>query len=91
MHAFISSRFDQFLQDLEHLVNIDSGSGHAPGLTAVARFLQARFGRIGWETRALEFDGGAAPCLEVVNPSRRPADQPFDFATAGHGAPASAT
>ncbi|HSV94203.1 MAG TPA: M20 family metallopeptidase [Desulfobacterales bacterium] len=84
MHAYIASRFDQFLQDLEHLVNIDSGSGHAPGLTAVARFLQERFGCIGWDTRALEFDGGAAPCLEVVNRSRRPADEPFDFLFLGH-------
>ena len=84
MHAYIASRFDQFLQDLEHLVNIDSGSGHAPGLAAVARFFQERFDGIGWHTRALELDGGAAPCLEIVNRSRRLADEPFDFLLLGH-------
>jgi glutamate carboxypeptidase len=84
MHSYIASRYDQFLQDLEALVNVDSGSGHGPGLATVARFLQERFGRLGWHTRALEFDGGSAPCLEVVNRKGLQADERFDFLFLGH-------
>ncbi len=84
MDAYIASHYDQFLQDLETLVNVDSGSGHAPGLVAVARFFQERFDRLGWHTRALEFDGGAAPCLEVVNRKGHPATDRFDFLFLGH-------
>ena len=84
MHAYIASRYDQFLQDLETLVNVDSGSGHAPGLSRVARFFQERYDRLGWSTRALEFDGGSAPCLEVINRRGLPADPPFDFLFLGH-------
>jgi glutamate carboxypeptidase len=84
MHPYIASRYDQFLRDLGTLVNIDSGSGHAPGLAAVARFFQERFDRLGWHTRALEFNGGAAPCLEVVNRRNRPAGEPFDVLCLGH-------
>jgi len=84
MHAYIASRYDQFLQDLEALVNVDSGSGHAPGLATLARFLQERFDRLGWRTRALEFNGGAAPCLEVVNQESRQSGKRFDFLFLGH-------
>jgi glutamate carboxypeptidase len=84
MHSYIASRYGQFLQDLETLVNVDSGSGHAPGLAAVARFFQERFDRLGWHTRALEFDSGAAPCLEVVSRRGLQADDRFDFLFLGH-------
>jgi glutamate carboxypeptidase len=84
MDAFIASRYDQFLQDLETLVNVDSGSGHGPGLATVARFFQGRFDRLGWHTRALEFDGGSTPCLEVFNRKGPAADERFDFLFLGH-------
>ena len=84
MDAYIASRYDQFLQDLEALVNVDSGSGHGPGLATVARFFQERFDRLGWHTRALEFDGGSAPCLEVVNRKADQASGRFDFLLLGH-------
>ena len=84
MESYIASRYDQFLQDLETIVNVDSGSGHGPGLTTVARFFQERFDRLGWHTQALEFDGGSAPCLEVVNRKGLQADERFDFLFLGH-------
>ncbi len=84
MHVYIASRYDQFLRDLETLVNVDSGSGYAPGLATVARFFRERFERLGWHARALEFDGGSAPCLEVANRQGLPADQRFDFLFLGH-------
>jgi glutamate carboxypeptidase len=84
MHAYIASHYDQFLRDLETLVNVDSGSGYAPGLATVARFFRERFERLGWHARALEFDGGSAPCLEVANRQGLPADERFDFLFLGH-------
>jgi len=84
MHSYIASRCDQFVQDLETLVNVDSGSGDAPGIATVARFFQERFDRLGWPTRLLEFDGGSAPCLEVVNRKGLQTDRRFDFLFLGH-------
>jgi glutamate carboxypeptidase len=84
MNSYIASRYGRFLQDLETLVNVDSGSGQAQGLTTVARFFQERFDRLGWHTRLLEFNGGAAPCLEVLNRNSQPAAGRFDFLLLGH-------
>jgi glutamate carboxypeptidase len=89
MHSYIASRCDQFVQDLETLVNVDSGSGDAPGLATVARFFQERFDRIGWPTRLLEFAGGAAPGLGVVNPKAHRATERFVFLLLGHMDPVS--
>ncbi|MCU0559320.1 MAG: M20 family metallopeptidase [Desulfobacterales bacterium] len=75
---------DRFLHDLEAIVNVDSGSGHAPGLSAVAAFFQQRFDRLGWQTRRLEFEAGAVPCLEATNRRDRPTEERFDFLFLGH-------
>ncbi len=80
----ISERYDQFLQDLEAVVNMDSGSGHAPGLAQVATFFQERFERLGWRVARLDFEAGAVPCLEVVNAGKRSGDGAFDFLFLGH-------
>ncbi len=79
-----ASRYDLFLRDLETIVNLDSGSGHAPGLAAVAGFFQQRFERLGWHTRRIEFDAGAVPCLEVVNRRGLGTDARLDFLFLGH-------
>jgi len=78
MHAYIASRYDQFLQDLETLVNVDSAAG-TPRAVEGRPVFQERYDRLGWHTRVLEFDGGSAPCLEVINRRGLPADPPFDF------------
>ena len=39
MKVFIGSRIDDFLNDLEILVNIDSSSDNIAGIEAVAQFL----------------------------------------------------
>jgi len=84
MQAHIESRYDQFLQDLESLVNVDSGSGHSPGIAEVARFFQERFDRLGWPTRMLAFDNGSVPCLEVANRRELRPQERFDFLFLGH-------
>ena len=75
MYDIIASRYDQFISDLETVVNIDSGSHYAEGLVKVAGFFQHRFDQIGWITRRHAFDDGKVPCLEVSN-------RPFDGDTA---------
>jgi glutamate carboxypeptidase len=84
MTTQISSRYPQFLQDLEAVVNVDSGSGHAGGLAQVAAFFQQRFERLGWRVRRLDFEGGAVPCLEVVNGAGGTGEGSFDFLLLGH-------
>ncbi|MEW5910353.1 MAG: M20/M25/M40 family metallo-hydrolase, partial [Thermodesulfobacteriota bacterium] len=84
MRALIESRYGQFLNDLETLVNTDSGSGNAFGLTAVADFLRKRFERLGWPTRLMQFDGGSVPCIETVNRKLSGEKALFDFLLLGH-------
>ena len=84
MGTQVSARYEQFLQDLEAVVNMDSGSGDAPGLAKVATFFQERFERLGWQVRRFEFQAGAVPCLEIVNRESRPGDGKFDFLFLGH-------
>ncbi len=84
MHSYIESRYNQFLKDLETIVNVDSGSGYAPGIGRVAAFFQDRFEKLGWDVRRLDLEAGTVPCLEVVNGrGRREAGQ-FDFLLLGH-------
>jgi len=84
MIEFIENRFEKFLIDLEAIVNIDSGSGYAPGLEAVSAFFQERFQKIGWMTTPYSFDAGKVPCLEAVNKPHSPNDSTFDLLFMGH-------
>ncbi len=84
MHSFIESRYNQFLQDLETIVNVDSGSGYAPGIGRVAAFFQDRFERLGWDVCRLDLEAGKVPCLEVVNGRGRREDGQYDFLLLGH-------
>ena len=54
MLEYIVSRHDQFLKDLETLVNIDSGSLYAEGIEKIAAFFQKRFAQLtgcAWRSR----------------------------------------
>ena len=42
MYDTIASHYDQFLNDLETIVNIDSGSHYAAGMEKIAAFFQER-------------------------------------------------
>lgn len=84
MPSDMAARYELFLKDLETIVNVDSGSGHAPGLAAVASFFEERFERLGWHTRRLDFEAGAVPCLEVVNHRGLEAEGRLDFLFLGH-------
>ncbi len=84
MNEKISERYDQFLLDLEDVVNMDSGSGHASGLAQVAAFFEERFARLGWRVTRFDFEDGSVPCLEIVNGGGGSAGAVFDFLFLGH-------
>ena len=84
MLDYIASRYDQFINDLETIVNIDSGSGYAPGIGKVAAYFQERFSKLGWYVQTLSFADGDVPCLEVANVDPRATGVEFDFLFLGH-------
>ena len=84
MLEYIASRHDQFLKDLETIVNIDSGSLYAEGIEKIAAFFQKRFERLNWETKIYSFAEGKVPCLETANANPSEADTKFDFFFIGH-------
>ena len=84
MQNTIESRYDQFLVDLETVVNIDSGSSNAAGLEAVRTFFLDRFSKLGWNTLSHDFDSGKVPCLEVTSRRLSGPDDRYDFLFLGH-------
>jgi len=84
MLDYIASRYDQFIKDLETIVNIDSGSRYAPGVSKIAAFFHKRFENLQWYTRALAFADGDVPCLEASNVDPSGTDVEFDFLFLGH-------
>ncbi|MGD8962895.1 MAG: M20 family metallopeptidase [Desulfobacterales bacterium] len=84
MYDMIASRYDQFVSDLETVVNIDSGSHYTEGLNQVAGFFQERFDRIRWKTTRHAFDDGKVPCLEVSNRPLDGDDAALDLLFIGH-------
>ena len=57
----------EFLQDLETLVNIDSGSRCPEGIRKVAEFFKGKFETLGWVVKVHELDEKIGPCLEIYN------------------------
>ncbi len=62
-----SIQLDEFLKDLEILVNIDSGSKHPAGGAEVARRMQEKYSEMGWQVKKHSFSDAVGPCLEVTN------------------------
>ncbi len=58
---------NQYLKDLEQLVNIDSGSNYPEGTQKIANFFQDKFSQIGWTVTKHQFDDTIGPCLEITN------------------------
>ena len=71
---------DEYLADLEQLVNLDSHSFDPQGVGRVAAFFRERFSDLGWRVAEQTVDDSVGPCLEIVN---RPADR-YDFLLLGH-------
>lgn len=70
---------EQYLRDLEHLVNIDSHTADPEGVEAVAGFFERAFAEAGWSVRRVDIGAGAGPCLEATN-----GEPPYDALLLGH-------
>ncbi len=57
----------QFLEELEYLVNIDSGSGTASGIRQIASFFADKYQDLGMEVKQKTFDPMYGPCVEAMN------------------------
>lgn len=84
MNAYIATRYNQFLQDLETVVNIDSASDHLPGLTQVATFFERRFSALGWYVKTQQFLEGFGPCLQNSNVDPDTFQRQYDVLCLGH-------
>ena len=84
MLDYIASRYDQFVEDLETIVNIDSGSGYSAGIRKIVAFFQGRFSKMGWYAQDLAFADGDVPCLEAANVDPHAPDTELDFLFLGH-------
>lgn len=81
MKAFISGRVDDFVNDLECLVNTDSSSDNASGIREVAHFFIPRLEALGFTTVLENRGERGVPCLHARNGS--PAER-FDILFLGH-------
>ena len=70
---------EQYLRDLEHLVNIDSHTADPEGVEAVAGFFERAFAEAGWSVKRVDIGTGAGPCLEATN-----GQPPYDALLLGH-------
>lgn len=72
---------NRYLEELEFLVNIDSGSHDCEGVARVAAFFTQEFEKLGWKVTPREMGEGLAPSLEIVSPDGA---APFDILLMGH-------
>ncbi len=70
----------EYLRELEHLVNIDSGSKDIAGTTAIADYFAEKFEQIGWQVKYYRPNPAVGPCLEITNR----AGDPVDILLIGH-------
>ena len=70
----------EYLHELEHLVNIDSGSRDVAGTTAIGDYFAEKFTALGWTVTRHHLSDEVGPCLQIVN---RPAEK-FDMLLLGH-------
>ena len=61
-------RYDRFLEDLERLVGMDSGSDDLDGVARVAAFLAGRLEALGLETGISRQGEAGVPCLAAHTP-----------------------
>lgn len=71
---------EKYLQELELLVNIDSGQGNPDGITAVGDFFADRFSAMGWIVEKYDLRPNTGNCTVVKN---READH-YDLMLIGH-------
>lgn len=76
----LNLNLERYLQELEILVNIDSGQGNPKGITAVGDFFADRFEKMGWIVEKYDLRPDTGNCTVVKN---READR-YDLMLIGH-------
>ena len=71
---------DIYMQELQTLVNMDSGSRFPAGTKRVAEFFTDKFQQIGWLVDTVDLGEAVGPCLKICN---RQADT-YDILFIGH-------
>ena len=71
---------DDFLKDLEKIVNIDSGTHNIEGNLAVAAFFEEQFQAAGFDVRIIRAGGSGRPLVAAKSPG----SGSFDFLFCGH-------
>lgn len=84
MNDYITSRYDLFLNDLETVVNIDSGTHLIQGIEKVIAYFEERFSALPWHPQRHQFSGEVGPCLEVSNVHPSSGQGTYDILCLGH-------
>lgn len=69
-----ANELNEYLKDLEILVNIDSGSKDISGVEKVNHFLINKFLEIGWIVKTHNFNNSVASCIEIKNNDKEDID-----------------
>lgn len=62
---------ETYLEELEMLVNIDSGSNDREGVMQVGAFFKEEFSKLGWQVIERDVDPDLGPCLEIISPGSK--------------------
>ncbi len=73
-------KLDKYMEDLEYLVNIDSGSRYVAGITKIADYFTEEFEKLGFTVKRHDLDE-AGPLLEIRN---HPDEKEIDALFVGH-------
>jgi len=71
---------ETYLNELEYIVNIDSGSKYLEGVAKVGEYFAEKFTAMGWSVNKQNFDSAIAPCFEITNTDK----ECFDILLVGH-------
>lgn len=71
---------EEYLKDLQMLVNTESHSKMPEGTRQVAMILKEKFDQLGWHTQLIDIGTKVGPCLKVTN---KPSDH-YDVLLLGH-------
>lgn len=71
---------EKYIEELETMVNQDSGSEYPEGVGVIASFLKEKYDNLGWITKLHHLDESVGPCLEIKN---KDTDE-FDVLLIGH-------
>lgn len=72
---------EEYIEKLEYLVNIDSGSKTPEGVKKVADYIEDQYKTLGLSVKRHTFSKEAGPCLEIRN---RPEAEKIDVLLVGH-------